>query len=101
MRSFEARSPQGYVFTENDGTPASLLVRSKKPRILHLRVLLARSNPNRMARYNHEVVKAQRGGRPPFGQRLDDTAKKRGRIIILRCWRVEVKETEVKQEGEG
>jgi hypothetical protein len=87
------------MFAENGGTPASLLVRCKKPRILHIRVLFARSSPNRMARYNHEVVKAQCGRRSPFRQRLYDAAKKRD--IILRRRGVEVKGAEVEQEGEG
>jgi hypothetical protein len=53
-----------------------------------------------MARYNHEVVKAQACRRPPFGQRLYDAAKKKWGIIIIRRG-VEVKGAEVEQEGEG
>jgi hypothetical protein len=68
---------------ENGRTPASLLVRSKKPRIFHLRLLLARSDPNRMARYDDEVIKA-RGGRPSFWQCFYDTVAEKRRGSILR-----------------
>jgi hypothetical protein len=95
-----AHSPPGYMRAENGRTPASLLVRSKKPRVFHLRLLLTRSNPNPMSRYNDEVIKA-RDGRPSFRQCFYDTAaKKKRRRGILNCWRVEAKETKVEQEGE-